>query len=83
MGFHPQRTANDGLNALVGQCFRKFQRSEKIARVGNSQRRHARFLGQDRHLLDMQRPLRQRIGGMGPQMNEGRKLLKSVAMLVD
>ena len=72
MGFHPQRTADDGLNALVGQRFRKFQRPEKIARVGNGQRRHARFLGQHRHLLDMQRPFRQRIGGMRPQMNEGR-----------
>ncbi len=63
-------TADDGLDALLAQRFGKFQRAEKIAGVGDGERRHAHLPGKRRHLLDMQGALGQRIGRMGPQMDE-------------
>jgi hypothetical protein len=66
-----QAAADDRLNAFLRQRFRKFERSEEIARIRDRQRRHGMHLGHVRKLLDRQCPFRERIGGMDPQMDKG------------
>ena len=68
-----QGTADDRLDALLRHGIGKFQRAEKIAGVGDRHRRHQRIPGQLRQRLDLQRPLRQRIGRVVAQMDEGQR----------
>jgi len=54
--------ADDGLDAVAGHLVGKFQRPEHVVGVGQRQRRLAVRLGQFAELLDLHRPLQQRIG---------------------
>ena len=66
-----ERAADDRLDAIAGDFFRKFQRTEHVVGVGERQRRLPVLLGQLRQARDRQRALEQRIGRMNVQMHEG------------
>ena len=65
-----QRAADDRLDAGVGQFLGKFERTEHIVGVGESERRLAVLLGQLGEPRHRQRAFEQRIGRMDVQMNE-------------
>ena len=65
-----QRAAYDRLDALFGQRIGEFHGPKQIAGIGDGQGWHVLGLGQARQLLDMQRPLGQRIGRVRAQMDE-------------
>ena len=67
---HLDGAADDRLDALVRHGLGELERAEEIAGVGDRNRGHARVLGQLRQFLDLQRPFRQRVGGMGAEMDE-------------
>ncbi len=62
--------ADDRLDAVTGHLVGKFQRPEHVVGVGQRQRRLAVCLGQLGELLNLDRPLQQRIGRMGVEMNK-------------
>ena len=66
-----ERAADDRLDAIARDFFRKFQRTEHVVGVGERQRRLAVLLGQLRQARDRQRTLEQRIGRMNVQVHEG------------
>ena len=62
--------ADDRLDAIAGQLVGEFQRPEHVVGVGQRQRRLAVRLGEFRQLLDLDRSLQQRIGGMDVEMDK-------------
>ena len=59
-----------GWMPLLDHLLGEFERAKKVAGVGKAKRRHAVGLGEARQLLDLQRPLEQRIGRVDPEMDE-------------
>ena len=62
--------ADDGLDAVAGDLVGKFQRPEHVVGIGQRQRRLAVRLGEFRQLLDLDRPLQQRIGRVDVEMDK-------------
>ena len=65
-----QFAADDRLDAVAGELVGKLQRPEHVVGVGQRQSRLAVRLGQFRELLDLDRALQQRIGGMDVEMDK-------------
>ena len=63
-------TADDRLNPGLGRHGREFQGAEHIGAVGDGHGRHARGRALRDQILDLNRPLGQRVGGVNAQMNE-------------
>ena len=63
-------SANDRLDAGLGELFREFERAEEIVGVRDRQRRHGVGLGELGQGLDRERALAQREGAVHMQMHE-------------
>ena len=65
-----EQRADYGLDAGAGGVDGELHRAEEIAAVRDRHRRHAGLPAKRDEVLDPDRPFRERIGGMHPQMHE-------------
>ena len=65
-----QLAADDRLHAGLGRGRGEFERAEQIAGVGDGDRRHGLGAAQRHDLVDLERALGQRIGGVDAEMDE-------------
>ena len=63
-------TADDGLDTLGGAVLAEFQRTEQVGGIGDRHRRHPVVPRQSGDLVDLDRALAERIGGVDAQMDE-------------
>ncbi len=62
--------ADDRLYAGLRGVLREFQRAEEVVAIGDGNRRHRLALGERDDLVDLVRPLGERVGGTNLQMDE-------------
>ncbi len=67
---HRQRTPRDGLDAFLRHCFGKFERAEKVARVGKRDGGHTVGATKLRQILDPDRAFKERIGRVEAEVDE-------------